>query len=141
MDHRTVAAEGVELRPLARRAAWIEGAALAILVGFVLWAGGDVVRTSYHGYLHATIGEAVRAEGLLPENPYHAGEALRYYTLYPWLGAWLGALGIGTMAAFAWLQVIGALLFGPALDAMGQALGLRWTVSIIMRGGMSVSRT
>ena len=126
MDHRAVAAEGVERRPLAQRAAWIEGAALATVVGLVLWAGGDVVRTSYHGYLHATIGEAVRAEGLQPENPYHAGEPLRYYTLYPWLGAWLGALGLGTMAAFAWLQVVGALLFGPALDALGRALGLQW---------------
>lgn len=127
MDSRRVGAEVDGRSPLAQRAPWLEGAALASLVGLVLWAGGDVVRTSYHGYLHATIGEAVRAEGLQPENPYHAGEPLRYYTLYPWLGAWLGALGLGTMAAFAWLQVTGALLFAPALDAMGRALGLTWS--------------
>ncbi|MCH2101104.1 MAG: hypothetical protein MK209_04215 [Planctomycetes bacterium] len=112
---------------LVQRVSWVEGAALATVVGVVLWAGGDVVRASYHGYLHATIGEAVRAEGLQPENPYHAGTPLRYYTLYPWLGTWLGAWGLGTMAAFAWLQVFSALLFAPALDALGRAVGLAWT--------------
>ena len=109
-----------------RHAAWLEGLAWASLVGALLWLGGDVVRASYHGYLHTTIGEAVRAEGLRPENPYHAGEALRYYTLYPWLGAWLGSTGLGALHAFAWLNVLAALLLGPALDALGRALGLSW---------------
>lgn len=126
MDGRGLGTELDARSVMARHAAWLEGALLAGVVGFLLWAGGEVVRTSYHGYLHATIGEAVRAEGLQPENPYHAGEALRYYTLYPWLGSWLGSLGMGTMVAFALLQVIAALLFGPALDALGRAIGLTW---------------
>jgi hypothetical protein len=110
----------------AGRAPWVEAVVLALLVSLVLAVGGEVVRTSYHGYLHASIGEAVRAEGLRPENPYHAGEALRYYTLYPWLGAWLGSWGIGAITAFACLNVLAALLFAPALDSLGRALGLSW---------------
>jgi len=108
------------------RAPWVEAGLLAILVSLVLVIGGEVVRTSYHGYLHTAIGEAVRAEGWSPENPYHAGEALRYYTLYPWLGAWLGSWGMGAITAFALLNVLAALLFAPALDSLGRSLGLSW---------------
>lgn len=110
----------------AGRAPWVEAALLALSVGFVLALGGEIVRTSYHGYLHAAIGEAVRAEGLRPENPYHAGEALRYYTLYPWLGAWLGSWGMGAITAFALLNVLAAALFALALDSLGRALRLSW---------------
>jgi hypothetical protein len=114
------------LSPRAGRAPWVEAVLLAILVSLVFVIGGEVVRTSYHGYLHASIGEAVRAEGWSPENPYHAGEALRYYTLYPWLGAWLGSWGMGAITGFALLNVLAALLFAPALDSLGRSLGLSW---------------
>lgn len=114
------------LNPRGGRAPWVEASVLALLVSLVLVLGGEVVQTSYHGYLHASIGEAVRAEGLRPENPYHAGEALRYYTLYPWLGAWLGSWGMGAIAAFALFNVLAAALFAPALDSLGRALGLSW---------------
>jgi hypothetical protein len=104
----------------------VEAGLLAIVVSLVFLVGGEVVRTSYHGYLHASIGEAVRAEGWSPENPYHAGVALRYYTLYPWLGAWLGSWGMGAITAFAALNVLAAFLFAPALDSLGRSLGLNW---------------
>lgn len=86
--------------------------------------GGDSLRTSYHGTLHASLGEAVLRDGLLPENPYHAGEPLRYYLLYPALGSLLGRTGIGPLWGFALLNLIAGLLLGPALDALGRALGL-----------------
>lgn len=110
--------------PRERLAPWIEGGALALLLLIVVTLGGDSLRTSYHGTLHATLGEAVLREGLLPENPYHAGEPLRYYLLYPALGAALGRAGIGPLWGFALLNLIAGLLLGPALDALGRALGL-----------------
>lgn len=105
-------------------APWLEGLALAALALLILTIGGEAVRTSYHGYRHATLGEAVLRDGLLPENPYHAGTPLRYYTLYPAAGVLLGRLGFGPLWAFALLNGLAALLLAPALDALGRALRL-----------------
>ena len=105
-------------------APWIEGIVLAAPVLAILALGGDAGRASYHGYLHEAVGEAVLRDGLLPENPYHAGAPLRYYTLYPLLGAVLGRIGIGPLWAFALIDVLAALLLPPALDALGRAFGL-----------------
>lgn len=103
---------------------WLEGIALALLVLALVAAGGDVLRASYHGLLHVRVGQAVLDAGLTPENPYHAGAPLRYYTLYPALGVLLGRAGCGPLWGFALLNVLAALLFPPALDALGRALGL-----------------
>lgn len=103
----------------------LEGLLLAALVALVLAASGEAVRASYHGYLHVSVGEAVLREGLRPENPYHAGVALRYYTLYPLLGVTLGRLGnLGPLWAFVALNVLAALLLPVALDALGRRLRL-----------------
>jgi hypothetical protein len=110
--------------PARRLAPWIEGAALALAASAILVLGGDVVRASYHGYLHATLGEAVMRDGWRPENPYHAGAPLRYYTLYPWLGVVLGRIGFGPPWGFVILNIVSALLLAPALDALGRELGL-----------------
>lgn len=107
-----------------RRWPWLEGALLAAAVLLLLALGGESVRASYHGYLHASVGEAVLRDGLLPENPYHAGEHLRYYTLYPALGVLLGRICGGSMWGFALLDALAALLLAPALDALGRSLGL-----------------
>ena len=113
--------------PLRERAApWLEGGALALLVLIVVTLGGDSLRMSYHGSLHATIGEAVLRDGLLPENPYHASEGLNYYLLYPTLGVLLGRIGMGPLWGFALLNLLAGLLLGPALDALGRALGLEF---------------
>lgn len=112
------------MTPRERVAPWLEGIGLALLLMIVVALGGDSVRTSYHGTLHASIGEAVLRDGLLPENPYHAGEPLRYYTLYPALGALLGRTGMGPLWGFALLNLFAGLMLGPALDALGCALGL-----------------
>jgi hypothetical protein len=107
-----------------RVAPWIEGAALAVVVALILVLGGEAVRASYHGYLHATVGEAVIRDGWQPENPYHAGAPLRYYTLYPWLGVVLGRFVGGPLSGFVLLNILSALLLAPALDALGRELGL-----------------
>jgi hypothetical protein len=109
------------------RAAWLEGLFLALLVFIVLAMGGESVRASYHGYLHTTVGEAVLRDGLLPENPYHAGTPLRYYTLFPTLGVLLGKLGMGPLWGFALLNILAALLFAPALDSLGRSFDLRFS--------------
>lgn len=108
----------------ARLAPWCEGAVLAAVAALILVWGGEAVRASYHGFLHTALGDAVLREGLRPENPYHAGAPLRYYTLYPALGVLLGRCGMGPLWAFALFNVLAALLFAPALDALAQALGL-----------------
>jgi hypothetical protein len=108
----------------AGRAAWIEGACLALSVLAILALGGEAVRASYHGYLHTALGEAVLRGGLGPENPYHAGAPLRYYTLYPLLGVVIGRLGCGPLWGFAVLDVLSALILPSALDALGRSLGL-----------------
>jgi hypothetical protein len=105
---------------------WLEGALAAALVLGIYALAGDALRASYHGYLHAAIGEAVLRDGLRPENPWHAGSALRYYTLYPALGALIGRAGPGPLWGFALLNAAAALCFAPALDALGRALGLRF---------------
>jgi hypothetical protein len=115
-----------ELALRSKRWPWIEALLLASLVATVLCLGGDAVRTSYHGYLHTTVGEAVLREGLQPENPYHAGTALRYYTLYPAAGTLLGRIGFGPIWAFALLNILAAALFPLALDAFGRAVGLNF---------------
>lgn len=109
-----------------RRAPWIEGALLAFVVLAILAFSGDTVRASYHGYLHVTVGEAVLRDGLTPENPYHAGAPLRYYTLYPALGVLFGRTGIGPLWGFVALNVLAALLAAPALDALGRACELNF---------------
>ncbi len=106
------------------RAGWLEGVAFASLTAVVMFAGGATVRASYHGLLHVTVGEAVWREGLQPENPYHAGTPLRYYTLYPWLGVALGRVLGGPLRGFAVLNVLAALFFPLCLDSFGRALGL-----------------
>ncbi len=107
-----------------RIAPWIEGGLLALIVMAVVTMGGEAVRTSYHGYLHSSIGEAVLRDGLLPENPYHAGSGLQYYLLYPLLGVLVGHLGGGPLWGFAILNIFAAALMGPALDALGKRFGL-----------------
>lgn len=108
-----------------RFAPWIEGLALAAIVTLVLVLGGEAVRASYHGYLHVSVGEAVLREGLTPENPYHAGVPLRYYTLYPLLGVLIGSVPlIGPLGAFVLLNILAALLLPVGVDALGRRLGM-----------------
>lgn len=118
--------ENVNVQPSLRdrTAPWVEGILLALLVMVLYGLGGNEVRTSYHGYLHTGLGEAVLRDGLMPENPYHAGTPLHYYTLYPALGVFLGHLGPGALWGFALLNILAAVLMGPALDAFGKRLQL-----------------
>ncbi|MCH2112216.1 MAG: hypothetical protein MK213_05100, partial [Planctomycetes bacterium] len=108
-------------------APWVEGGAFACLVFLLYGWGGEGLRTSYHAWLHTSIGEGVLRDGLLPENPYHAGVGLRYYTLFPMLGVTLGKLGFGPLWGFALLNILGALLLGPALDRLGRSFSLSFT--------------
>ncbi|HBF23712.1 MAG TPA: hypothetical protein DDW23_07855 [Planctomycetes bacterium] len=111
---------------LSNRAPWLEGGLLALVVFCVYFFGGEAVLVSYHGMLHSAVGEAVLRGGFAPDNPYHAGESLRYYLLYPGLGVGIGRVGIGPLWGFALLNCIAALLFGPALDSLGKSFGLGW---------------
>ena len=124
MDRSEPALSSPPESTFARLAPLVEGGLLALLVMIVITLGGETVRTSYHGYLQVSVGDAVLRDGLLPENPYHAGSGLRYYTLYPGLGVLLGRLGLGPLWGFALLNLLAAALFAPALDSLGKSLRL-----------------
>ena len=114
----------VSLAPAPSRAPWLEGLVLAGAVLLLLALGGEAVRVSYHGALHATVGDAVLTHGLQAENPYHAGAPLRYYLLYPQVDAFLGRVLGAPWWGFGALAVLAALLFPVALNALGASLGL-----------------
>lgn len=103
------------------RAPWLEAFLFSGVVGLLYFLGSESILASYHGFLHTTVGEAVLRDGLLPENPYHAGAPLRYYTLYPTLGVLLGRLGMGPLGGFALLNMVAAFLFPLGLDALGKS--------------------
>lgn len=83
--------------------------ALAIGLGYVLSLELRNPRLvlSWHGFVHVAIAERFPSSGLVPENPFYAGQPLAYYWVYQWIGAGLGRLlGISPLGAF---QLIGLL--------------------------------
>ena len=121
------------------RAPWLEAFLFSGVVGLLYFLGAESILASYHGFLHTAVGEAVLRDGLLPENPYHAGEPLRYYTLYPTLGVLLGRLGMGPLGGFALLNMVAAFLFPLAFNALGKSFQIsffarRWAFLAVFFG-------
>ena len=101
-----------------------EGAFLSCLILAIFLLGSDGALVSYHGLLHTTIGNGVLQDGLIPENPYHAGTTLNYYTLYPALGVFLGFFLNSPFWGFAVINVLSAFCFALALDFFGKKIDL-----------------
>jgi hypothetical protein len=81
------------------------------------------VRTSVHGFLHAAILYRTVDAGVPPENPFYAGEPLRYYWVYHVGCAALCELGsLEPVAAFTVSNMAVLLALLLALGAMGSAL-------------------
>ncbi len=112
----------------------LAGAGWLALV-MVLQARNPRLVPSWHGFLHSAIVERFPASGLVPENPFYAGEGLHYYWFYHWIGAGLArALNLDPLTALRWLSlgalvllVLGAALIGRRIYRStwaGLAIGL-----------------
>ncbi len=85
-----------------------------------LQAANPRILASWHGFLHAAIASAVVRTGLPPENPFFAGEPLRYYYVYHWVSVLTSAvLPVDPLQAFQILTLFGlaCLIFGVGLAA------------------------
>lgn len=76
---------------------------------------------SFHGTLHAALGQRFDTGVIPPENPYFAGETVRYYWFYHAVGYVLAqAANISVIYAFEILSVLSAVLVAAAAVALGR---------------------
>lgn len=89
----------------------------------MLWLHRDSMRNliSFHGTLHAALGQRFADGTVPPENPYFAGETVRYYWLYHGVGYMLArAANISVVYAFEILSVMSVILVAAAGVALGR---------------------
>lgn len=119
-DRRIAALDDAsEFRAPTGIAAWI--AALA-LTAICIWPAvtSNRVRASVHGMLHASILYSAIEHGVPPENPFFAGEPLRYYWMFHVGTAATGALGdVDPTVAFAIGNAAALLAFTLLLARLG----------------------
>jgi hypothetical protein len=78
---------------------------------------------SWHGFLHTAITRRFPAPGLIPENPFFAGEPLKYYWFFHWMGAGVSrALGVDPLTALRLLVLLGLVLLTLAAGLIGRRL-------------------
>ena len=99
----------------------------AIAIGVVAWLGyvlslelrNPRLIPSWHGFLHTAIANRFPAGGLIPENPFFAGEPLPYYWAFHRIGGtaagWVGldplsALRLLTLAGLVLLVITGVMI-------------------------------
>jgi hypothetical protein len=78
---------------------------------------------SWHGFLHTAIANRFPAPTWTPENPFFAGEPLRYYWVYHRIGAGLGSLlGMDPLSALRLLALVGLVLLVVTAALLGRRL-------------------
>ena len=78
---------------------------------------------SWHGFLHTAIVNRFPAPSWTPENPFFAGEPLRYYWVYHRIGAGLGGiLGMDPLSALRLLALVGLVLLVVTAALLGRRL-------------------
>jgi hypothetical protein len=91
----------------------------AIVLGLAGWLGyvlslelrNPRLVPSWHGFLHTAIANRFPAPGLIPENPFYAGEPLPYYWAFHRVAATLGGwLGLDPLTAMRYLTLFGLVL-------------------------------
>lgn len=97
----------------------------AAVCGPMLWLHRDSPRNliSFHGTLHAALGQRF-AEGVVPpENPFFAGETVRYYWFYHAVGFLLArAANLSVIYAFEIISVLSVIIVAVAAVALGRRL-------------------
>lgn len=101
------------------RGEWAVGGLLACLV-LAWFHSGTEAAASYHGLVHGAITEAIQRTGVPPEDPFFAGETLRYYWFHHALAALMP--GTGALAALALLNALAALLIVPGAAGLARRL-------------------
>ncbi|HEU5154079.1 MAG TPA: DUF2298 domain-containing protein, partial [Gemmatimonadales bacterium] len=76
---------------------------------------------SWHGFLHTAIVRRFPAPGLIPENPFFAGEPLKYYWFFHWMGAGVSSVfGVDPLTALRILVLAGLVLVSVAAGLVGR---------------------
>jgi hypothetical protein len=76
---------------------------------------------SWHGFLHTGIVRRFPTPGLIPENPFFAGEPLKYYWFFHWMGAGVSsAFGVDPLTALRILVLAGLVLVTVAAGLVGR---------------------
>jgi hypothetical protein len=92
----------------------------AIVLGLAGWLGyvlslelrNPRLVPSWHGFLHTAIANRFPSPGLIPENPFYAGEPLPYYWAFHRVAATLGGwLGVDPLSAMRYLTLVGLAVF------------------------------
>lgn len=97
--------------------------ALAGWLGYVLsleWRNPRLV-ASWHGFLHSAIVTRFPSPGWIPENPFFAGEPLRYYWVFHRISAGLGSLaGTDPLTAMRVLTLTGLVILVLSAAVLGR---------------------
>ncbi|HSE68486.1 MAG TPA: DUF2298 domain-containing protein, partial [Gemmatimonadales bacterium] len=76
---------------------------------------------SWHGFLHTAIVRRFPTAGLIPENPFFAGEPLKYYWFFHWMGAGVSSVfGVDPLTALRILVLAGLVLVTVAAGLVGR---------------------
>jgi hypothetical protein len=76
---------------------------------------------SWHGFLHTAIVRRFPSPDLIPENPFFAGEPLKYYWFFHWMGAGVSrVLGVDPLTALRFLALAGLVLLTLAAGLVGR---------------------
>lgn len=109
---------------------WLNSVSLVALLstvicGPMLWLHRDSARNliSFHGTLHAALGQRFETGVIPPENPYFAGKTVRYYWFYHAVGYVLAqTVNISVIYAFEILSVLSVIIVAAAAVALGRRL-------------------
>lgn len=103
----------------------------AIVLGLAGWLGyvlsleirNPRLIPSWHGFLHTAIANRFPANGLIPENPFFAGEPLPYYWAFHRVAATVGGwLGLDPLSALRLLTLSGLVILVVTAVAIGWRL-------------------
>ena len=76
---------------------------------------------SWHGFLHTAIVRRFPSPSLIPENPFFAGEPLKYYWFFHWMGSGVSrTLGVDPLTALRFLALAGLVLLTLAAGLVGR---------------------
>lgn len=112
-------------------AAWV-----ASILGLV--ASSPRLLAAFHGFLHSGVATRFPSPTLVPENPYFAGEPLRYYWFYHWVGSLVSrGLGLDQIHAFQFIALASLTLLVVTGALIGRHL-YRSTAAGLMVGYLAL---
>lgn len=89
----------------------------------MLWLHRDSIRNliSFHGTLHAALGQRFFDGSVPPENPFFAGKSVRYYWFYHAVGYLVARMGnVSVVYAFEFIAVVSVAAVAIGAVALGR---------------------